>query len=375
MKVLHIINSLQTGGAQRMLVKLIAATSNEIEHSIITIISIGTQGKVLQEMGLNVYELRTRSAIKLFSLIRKIYKIIKYEKPDILQGWMYYGNLAAIISGFIFNKLPVVYNIRHSVHDLNIEKKSTRWSINLNKIFSYKTSTIIYNSKVSKLQHEKIGFSKKNSIVIPNGFDINKFSLNLERRRSFRKKINIPDDNIILFGMVCRNNPIKDIDNFINAAAKVYKTNKEVVFLIAGRRIPDDADLKNLIHNHGIENKFVLLDEINEVENLWNGVDFAILSSKSEGFPNVLGEAMACEKICIATDVGDSSFIIGDTGCVVPPQNNQALAEAMKKMARIPHSEKINLGKKARKRIMENFTIEEVSIQYISLYKSILIVL
>jgi glycosyltransferase involved in cell wall biosynthesis len=102
-------------------------------------------------------------------------------------------------------------------------------------------------------------------------------------------------------------------------------------------------------------------------------LDLAVSSSAfGEGFPNVLGEAMAAGVPCVTTDVGDSRAIVGDTGRTVPPQAPEALAEAMLDLLNLPAIERRALGMAARQRIADNYEIGDVAQRYLALYRDML---
>jgi glycosyltransferase involved in cell wall biosynthesis len=91
---------------------------------------------------------------------------------------------------------------------------------------------------------------------------------------------------------------------------------------------------------------------------VYNAIDIAVSASYGEAWANVIGEAMACGLPCIVTDVGDSAWIVGDTGVIVPPKNPQALANAIKQMI-----EKIDdrNQESIRQRILNQFSVPELA--------------
>jgi glycosyltransferase involved in cell wall biosynthesis len=96
-------------------------------------------------------------------------------------------------------------------------------------------------------------------------------------------------------------------------------------------------------------------------------------SSYGEGFSNAVGEAMACGIPCVVTDVGDSSYIVGDTGKVVPPKNPEVMAKAWEELLNLEQNEREEIGQKACGRIRKHFSIETITGHYESLYNSILL--
>lgn len=131
--------------------------------------------------------------------------------------------------------------------------------------------------------------------------------------------------------------------------------------------------LTGWIREAGLTDRFFLLGFRDDIPRLTAALDIACLSSAfGEGFPNVLGEAMACEIPCVATDVGDSANIIGDTGRVVPPKNPVALGKALKELVCMGYEGRAGLGRSARKRIRERFELSKVVKRYEELYMGLL---
>ncbi|MCB0360469.1 MAG: glycosyltransferase, partial [Bdellovibrionales bacterium] len=107
----------------------------------------------------------------------------------------------------------------------------------------------------------------------------------------------------------------------------------------------------------GIGPRLLWLQSPADMVALYSALDVLVSSSDSEGFSNVLTEAMACGVPCVATDVGDSAWILGDTGRIVPPQQTDALAEGIRD---ILATDPATRGKRARQRIIDNFSIEKM---------------
>lgn len=367
MKVLHIITGLNTGGAERMLVKIIASTMNEIDHAVINIRGDGKQGEILKNIGIKVYDLNMDNYLLFPYHYKKLKKLLRLLKPDLVQGWMYHGNVAASISKS--KSIPVLHNVRHSLYSFSNEKYFTKLVIKLNSFLSKDANLVLFNSNKSLKQHIEIGFNTDNTYHIANGFDVIKYKKNNKFRVEIRDELKLRDD-VKLFVQVGRNHPMKDHFNFLKAAKLVSEKIKNVHFLIVGRNVNDDNEFRNFIERNLLSNNVTLWGERADIERIWNAADFGILSSAwGEGFPNVIGEAMACETPCIATDVGDTAYIIGDTGLIVPPQNEHELSKAMLTFCSLDTEKVESLKKKAREKIVNKFSIENISDEYLKIYK------
>ena len=370
MKILHVITGLETGGAERMLVKLVEHTNETFQHTVLSLGGRGTQSKCLEKLGVDVQVLNLQSPAKSLGSLFRLVRIFRTIDYDLVHGWMYHGNLAAYIGVKLTFKKPVIFSIRQSIRNIYDDKITTRMVIKLNSKLSNSVDKVIFNSNVSLSQHIKRGFSTDNSFVIPNGFNIQKFNKDKLAGMKIRKEFSINDTDI-LFGIVGRNDPKKDYMNFLKAAFIVNQKVKNSHFMIIGRDVDKDVNILNFIVDNGIRDKFTLGSQREDIESIWNAVDIAVSSSRDEGFPNVIGEAMSCGKPCVVTDVGDSSFLVADTGIVVNPNNPKALAGAMIKLATLDRDELYKLGDSARARIVNTFDIKMVSLKYSEMYNKI----
>lgn len=373
MKILHIITGLHTGGAERMLEKLIYVDQESVQHVVISLRDKGTIGDAIEKSGAKVYEIGLTGSIPIWKAIKSIKKHIVNEKPDIIQAWMYHGNVAASLCKFIYRmKIPVVHNIRHSIHYIKHEKKTTQFVIKINAWFSKRAAAVIYNSNISRNQHENLGYQNGRSVTIANGFDVSRFVSNFDHRKSIRDELGIPQDAFV-FLQLGRNHPMKGHHVFLKSAGEVILNNPNVYGVIVGRGVDTDENLNQYISQNKLKDRVVLIGERRDIEKLWNAADIAVLSSLwGEGFPNVIGEAMACEKPAIVTDVGDSAYVVGDIGIVIPNDSIEHLTKAMNFLLSKSKDELKVLGEKSRERVVQNFEIEKIHREYINLYQDIL---
>lgn len=168
---------------------------------------------------------------------------------------------------------------------------------------------------------------------------------------------------------------MKDHANFIQAAALLLKDRSDVHFILAGTEVnSENHSLQQLIQNLEISNHIHLLGERKDISRLTAALDIASSASAyGEAFPMVVGESMSCAVPCVVTDVGDSAWIVGNTGKVVPPRNSEALANAWKELIEMGEEYRQALGKAARARIIECFGLETVVSQYEAVYENALL--
>jgi glycosyltransferase involved in cell wall biosynthesis len=203
-------------------------------------------------------------------------------------------------------------------------------------------------------------------VVVPNGYNLNEFNPDQDIKNKIKNKLGL-DEGSKIIGTVGRFDPLKDFENFIKASSLVAKEIDNVYFFMAGKGLDaQNAQLMSWINKEKISDKVFLFGEVNS-HDIYSAIDLYCLSSKSEGFPNVVAEAMMMKIPCIATDVGDAKVIVNNIGKVVPPNNSYALSEAMINMLRKPDSELIKMGSEARQSITNNYNITKIAQEFIRL--------
>lgn len=373
-KIIHVITGLNTGGAEMMLYKLLADLDRQsYQHAVISLGTKGTIGSEIESLGISLYCLNLQKMRHILSSPAQLSKIFKREKPDIIQGWMYHGNfIGLMIKILIDKKAALLWNIRYSLYDIAREKLNTRLIIRICGMFSRLPEVIIYNSKIATTQHEKIGYSLSRHCVIPNGFDCQIFRPSNESRANIRRELNIANDDIVV-GHVARFHPMKGHDVFFDAVAMLYDRYPNVHYVLSGRGVSRLSDaFRHLLMRFSSPERIHLLEERRDIPALTASFDLAVSSSSwGEGFSNTVGEAMACGVPCVVTDVGDSAWIVGDGGTVVPPSQPKALADALEKSILCGSDRRKAIGARGRLRIENHFSIQEISRQYNALYDSV----
>ena len=370
-KVLHIISGLSTGGAERSLFNLLKETSkNRSRAEVVSLSTDGIFGRRLREIGIQVDILNLQPGIDFIKPLQQLHRIAKRFNPDIIQGWMYHGNFAASILSFsIVKKIPVCWNIRHSLYNINHEKNATKWVIRGNRMLSCQPNAIIYNSNISRKQHEAFGFCSTSGHVISNGFDIDTLKPSVSKRHDVREMLDIPQSAFVV-GHVARYHPMKNHSAFLKAASKIAHKNKQFHIILCGNGVERrNASLYGCIPRE-VQEQFHLLGDRQDVHDIMRAMDLLCLSSQwGEGFPNVIGEAMALGVPCVATDIGECSQIIGNYGLIVHINDENELENAINHIIIMPNNERYFLGMNARTRIIENYSIDAMIDKYRVLYQ------
>jgi glycosyltransferase involved in cell wall biosynthesis len=247
--------------------------------------------------------------------------------------------------------------------------RSTRIVIKLNALLSVLLpKRIISCSEKGVEVHQAIGYRKDKFNVVPNGYDLNQFTPDAEAGHALRLSLKIPD-GIPLLGMVARFDPQKDHLNLIKALGLLKQSGHAFFCALIGSGMNEfNIELISWLDAYGVRERVYLLGQRNDVPVIMNMLDLHILPSAfGEAFPNVLCEAMSCGTPCIATDIGDSALIIGETGWVVPIN---APLKLLRSISIALDEKKINPDEwalrksNARQRILERYSIRKMVENY-----------
>lgn len=372
-KILHIINDLSIGGAEMMLYRLLSHKSRQrFQPIVISLMDRGSLRGGFEELGIPVFTARMKPGFPTPASIWRLIQLIRKIKPALIQGWLYHGSLAGQLGALAMGgKVPVLWSIHFSVYSLSFEKKLTAIVVRICGLLSSLAAGIIFVSRTSQAQHQKLGYNIDKSCVLPNGIDVSMFAPSEDARVSVRDELRIPHD-AVLIGNISRYHPMKDHANFLQAARSIAGKHPQVHFLLAGRELDErNRPLRDLIQQHGLEVRIHLLGERTDIARLVATLDiFCLSSAYGESFPLIVGEAMAAGVPSVVTDVGDSAWMLSDTGRVVPPRNAKALAGACEELLALGQEGRRALGAAARNRVIDLFSLGTVVAQYEDLYES-----
>lgn len=356
-KVLHVITNFSAlGGAEMMLQKLILAQP-EYDHYLISLINLSD----IYEESLKQVKLSKALNWKITNTAKTISRLAKEVdriQPDVIQSWMYHANfMVTIANSFCRQSYPIYWGIHHSLNSISEESLSTKVAIYLNKYLSKKATGIVYCAQSSLKQHKQFGFENKNQVFIPNGIDLEKFRF-VERDFS----------NPITVGFVGRNHKAKGIP-YLFEVMSAFKDDPRIEFRVAGKGLSlKDKEIEDLSKKFVIGTNVTLLDAVKEMEAFYHGIDVLLMTSITEGFPNVLIEAMATGAICISTDVGDARYIINDNGHIADILNTSDLIDCINKYLKLSVVKKKQKMKEAFNLTINRFNINIVTNKYKSFW-------
>jgi glycosyltransferase involved in cell wall biosynthesis len=306
-----------------------------------------------------VHCMEKRSRWDVAGFLRSLSRILNQEKPEVLYSFLPVPNLTAGVARFGAKNVKVAWGIRASDVDLAHYDWLSRLTYWLERRFSRWPNLIIANSQAGRRYAVAHGFPDNDRfIVIPNGIDTERFQPDAKQRTAVRSSLGIrPQETLV--GIIARLDPMKDHLNFLRAAALLAKSGRDIRFVSVGSG-PEEytKELHEQARALGLAEKMIWAGSRGDLPGVYNALDLLVSSSAfGEGFSNVLGEAMACGRPCVATDVGDAREILNDDYAVVPPRNAEALARACARMSARMDSEGESFRAKLRQRIAENFSV------------------
>lgn len=355
-KILFLITGLGVGGAERQVTDL--ATSLKKDGHDITICYLKGEALIRpmqDEITLIKADFDKSPALGFLKLI----SIIKKIKPDVVHSHMIHANILTRLAR-IFTKIPLLVSTAHS-------KNEGGWlRMRAYQFTDFLTDITTNVSHEATEEFIRLKSTPRNKIItIYNGIDTKKFSPNINVREEYRNLLNISDEKLFL--AVGRLVDAKDYPNMLHSIKEVYKKEKNIKLFIVGDG-PLRKDLEIMTDSLGIKKIVHFLGIRKDVENLMNAADYFLLSSAWEGFGLVVAEAMATEKIVIATDSGGVAEVVGDKGFIVPPSDSIALSEAIIQAINMKDDDSMNLKSEARNRIINNFSIESAKKNYLKIY-------
>ncbi|MBS3956249.1 MAG: glycosyltransferase [Clostridiales bacterium] len=329
MKVLHVITGLNDGGAESALYRLIIA-SNPEAHVVVSLMDEGKYGRLLERAGSVVHCLRMRKGRLRVDAPLRLWKIMRAEKPDVVQTWMYHADLIGGIVAKAAGIRRVCWGVHHARLDKSTSSRATRMIARLNAVLSYVVpSTIICCAQSALDAHRDIGFASDKMIVVPNGYNLQHFAPSEAARERLRTNWGV-DEKAAVLGMVGRLHPDKDHENLLQALSALARRGVVFTCVLVGNGL-DSANrgIQERLAAWNVNDSVMLLGRQEDIPAVMNAIDIHVLSSRTEAFPNVICEAMACGTPCVTTAVGDARTIVGQTGWVVPPRDSDALADAI----------------------------------------------
>jgi glycosyltransferase involved in cell wall biosynthesis len=362
-KIMYLITGLNVGGAELVLLRLAKGLDKKrFETFVYSILPIGKVGERMQQEGIRVESLGVRMKYDFRALFRLIAKL-RTERPDILHTFLFHSNLIGRIAGRIAHVPIIISSIRNEYFGGFFRERLLKWTDSLCTI-----TTIVSQRAAERMRRLQIVSAEKIKVIY-NGVDTDKFvKINSQEAR---KNLGIKGGPV--FVSVGSLTEQKGYPYLFEALANLKGEYPDLVLLVIGEG-PERQALEKNVRTLKLENAIRFLGVRENVVDYLNAADIFILASLWEGLPNVVIEAMACEVLVIATNVGGVSEIIDDgvNGFLVPSRDAMALAQKIRYALELSDVRRREIGAAARKKVVEHFSLETMISAYVELYDKLL---
>ena len=372
MKIVHIITCLDIGGAETMLTRLLlAADKPGHDELVISLKDLGPLGTQLKAAGVRVEAVGLGSERGLLAGCWYLYSLLRQIKPDIVQTWMYHADFLGGLLAKMAGCRHLVWGIRGTFTPLG-----RPWTHRIMRccawLSRYVPSRILCVAEAARQSHIRYGYDGSRMSVIGNGLDLTAFDAATKTAIDWRDLATWPA-SVKVMGCVGRYHADKGQDLLLAAIASVAPQQPDLRFVMVGRDCDEhNSALQQQLQQLGLNELVYLAGERRDVPACLAGFDYFCLPSRTEGFPNVLAEAMAAGIGAVATDVGDVALLVDGTVTLVPAADSAALAKGMQQLLALPAEALAAQVASARLRIKEHCSIGAVRRQYDAFYQQLL---
>lgn len=373
LRVVHVISGLGQGGAETVLYRLLMASSSRYEHVVVSLTDEGVFGPQLKQAGIDVVALGMPPGRVSWTALKALYHLLKRTKPEVVQTWMYHADLIGGVVARLAGIRAVAWGIRNSGAHLQRTSLAVRVSAWLGARLSRKVpAAIVACAQDAAERHQSRGYCAQKITVIPNGYDMARWTADPSVRLRLRAQWGVPL-NVPLLGAVARWHPLKDHANLLAAVAHSVRLHPHIRLVLVGEGMDSsNAQLQALLDQHELSERVLLLGRRDDISDVMNALDIHVLSSCAEGFPNVVAEAMAVGAANVVTNVGDAAFIVDDYGWVAPPRDSQALSTAIDAAVSALGTPGMAVRlQKGRERVQASFSLNAMVERYDALWQSI----
>ena len=331
-----------------------------VAHAVVSLVPGGAYADRLREAGVPVTELAVGPWPPNPWPITKLARLIRRTRPDVVQGWMYHGDLAATLALLLSGRrrrTRLAWTLQCSRLDTRQYHRQLRAVIRVCATLSGQADMVVSNSAAGLASHVALGYRPRRTRIIYPGVDTERFRPDQASAPTVRHELALPADAPVV-AHIARLDPMKDHGCLLKAMQ--YLPDVRVLAIGAGT---ETLPARPCLHRLGPRV---------DVERLLTACDASVSSSAfGEGFPNSLAESMAVGVPVAATDVGDASTIVGDTGWLVPPRAPEPLADAIRLLLQESPETRRGRGSRARARVVAHFGRPRMVGEFTRLYRDL----
>jgi glycosyltransferase involved in cell wall biosynthesis len=359
MKVLFFVRDLAVGGSQRQLAVMAAGLARRGHDVAVAVLYAGgALETLLHGSGARLLSVGKSGRWHVGAPLARLRQLFLSERPDLVYAFLPTQTALAALLLPPRLETKLVFGLRAAGVQFDRYDVLSGLFYRTEALLSRRADLAIANARAVRADAVKRGLPPDRIAVISNGIETGTMRPDPAAGHAQRRAWDIPADAFVI-GCVARLDPMKDHANLLTAAASFARQHGDARFVLVGAGAPAYRDeLGTLAQSLGIEQRVVWAGELGDVQAAYNAFDIATLSSAfGEGFPNAVGEAMACGVPVVGTDVGDVRAIVGEIGEVVPPRTPDLLCTAWvrqrQRLAQYP-----GLREAARNSIIASYSVD-----------------
>lgn len=361
MKILLVITGLGVGGAER-LVTALADRYSSLGHHVVVAYFHGDAELAPSEDRVRLVNLQmTPTPLGVLGAARRLRRLIVGFQPDVVNTHLVHANILTRI----LRLLTYMPRLVSSAHNTNEEG----WL----RIRAYQLTDRLADISTNVSEEAVEAFETQGALksgrmlTVYNGIDSVSFVFNRASRARLRAELCLDETTPLLLA-VGRLWEAKDYPNLLRAFSRLGVEFANSRLAIVGEG-PLRDDLGRLANSLGVADRVFFLGIRHDVPDLMSACDLFVLSSAWEGFGLVVAEAMACERVVVATDCGGVREVVGDAGLLVEPENSRALAGAIEQGLSLSAVQRYELGAAARQRVVDRFSLDVTADRYLAVYR------
>jgi glycosyltransferase involved in cell wall biosynthesis len=373
LRVTHVINGLGVGGAELALLRLIEDTHQRVKHVVISLTGLDVLRPRFERIpGVELRFLHARRGVRGALAFRACALEASRASGDILHGWLKQACVASAIAAMwapSLRKVPLVWGVRDTV-DPREAGTTERIALQVGRHLSPRCDLLLCNSRLALQQFLSAGYRPRQADFLHNGVDLPSLKSVAASRAKWRKCLEVgPDEPVVMH--VGSLHPAKDPGCLLRCVQALRTRAPEIVFVRvgrgpSGREASPEAD--SLMHAQAFRH----LGEVSDVPEVVAAADVLLLTSRREGCPNVVLEAMAAGVPVASTDVGDVRAIVGDAGRIGAVGDAHGLAESVLALLEARRRDGGRPWEVSRERIRSNHLRASVHARFESIYRDLL---
>ena len=368
--LLHVIAGLSSGGAENFLLKLLR--SDEVLRAHSAVLSIRPQVDLLPQfeaLGIPVERQPLQADWRLPLRLWRIHRRIHAPGTRLVQSWLYLADSVASLSAQVLGRLPLAWGIRSS-HGARGKRLTGLLAQRLNPWLSRRhVQRIVCCGQRAREAHAALGYAEDKLVVIPNGYDTRSQRRDAAAGAALRAQLGIAPGAPVI-GMAARIDTFKDHETLLAAAALLAEGMPELRLLLCGKGT-DGEPLRRRAQALGLGDRLIGLGVRHDMQAVYSALDVHVLSSFTEGFPNVVAEAALHGCVSFSTPVGEAPEMLGDSRWLVPVGDARSMSRALGDCLRHSPEQRAEWAQAQRERIEQHYELARVAALYRQTYNQL----